>query len=258
MHRILLAGALGLLAAAGRPACAQWSVSAELERFRWAESVSPSITETGPRLALGLQWVQDREAPWRLGYGGRLYSGSTDYRGAFLFSGAPARGTTEYLGLTHELQAIHRLPLTQAADAELVAGIGWDYWERELSAFQKEEYSVAFLRLGGRFGARSASGWFAGGGLKLPMYARLDANLRSIGFDRNPAFRPEGRPSLYADLGYRYAGPWSLIGYYDSYRFGASDPELVTDLVVTPGAQFLLHQPKSRVDTFGVRLQYRF
>jgi hypothetical protein len=256
MRHGLLAGAMGLLAAAGTPAGAHWSTSAELERFRWAESVSPSVTETGARVALGLHWAQGGEGAWRLGYQGRLYGGSPDYRGSFLFSGAPATGTTEYFGLTNELQATHRLATAAAPHLELVAGIGWDYWERQLSAFQKEEYYVGFLRLGGRLNANAyaAPGWLAAAGIKYPVYAKLDAHFRSLGFDQNPALRPGRRPSLYADIGYRFGASWSLAGYYDSYRFEASDPVIVT----ASGAQFSFFQPKSTVDALGIRLRYDF
>ena len=256
MRRWLAAGALGVLAAAATPVCAEWSVSAELERFEWAESVSPSVTETGPRVALGLQWAQDGEAAWRPAYQGRVYGGSPDYDGSFLFSGLPRTGTTEYFGLANELQMLHHLE--GAGGLELVAGLGWDYWERKLSAFQKEEYSVGYLRLGGRINAYAAPGWFGGGGIKYPVYAKLDARLRSLGFDQNPALKPEGQPSLYADIGYRFNATWSLAGYYDSYRFGASDPASVTAQALAPGGRFLFFQPKSRQDALGVRLRYGF
>jgi hypothetical protein len=259
MRRTLAAIASGVLAAAGTPACAEWSLSGELEGFSWAERVSPSVTETGPRLALGLRWAQVGEAAWRFAYEGRVYGGSPDYEGAFLFSGAPATGTTRYSGLANELQAIHRLPGTSAGrGAELVAGAGWDYWERELSAFQKEVYSVGYLRLGGRLNAYAAPGWFGGGGIKYPVYAKLDARLRSLGFDQNPALEPEGRPSLYADIGYRFNAAWSLAGYYDSYRFGASDPVGVTARALDPDARFFFFQPESRQDALGLRVRYRF
>jgi hypothetical protein len=256
MRRLLLASAISLLA--GAPAWAEWSVSAELERFRWAESVSPSVTETGPRAALGVLWIQDGEASWRLAYLGRLYGGSPDYDGAFLFSGLPLTGKTEYFGLANELQMVHRLTGAPAGGLEAVAGVGWDYWERELSAFQKEEYYVGYLRLGGRFNAYAATGWFATGGIKYPVYAKLDAHFRNLGFDQNPALKPKGQPSLYADIGYRFNANWSVAGYYDSYRFGASEPVVVTGEAFAPGARFAFFQPKSKLDALGVRLQYSF
>lgn len=232
-------------------ASAGWSASAEIERFRWEEKTAPSVTETGPRFGLRANWTLERDSGWLMAYRGRLYFGSVDYDGALLFSGQPVSGTTDYFGSTHEFQGIYRL-----ADraAELIAGVGLDWWERELSAFQREDWVVAFIRLGAGFGARAAPGWFGGGGIKLPVYNSVDANLQSIGFDQNPALKPGKEPSLYAQVGYRFDRRWSLIGYYDSYRFAESSPVRVT---AGPN-QFLLFQPESSVDSFGITLQYSF
>src|SRR6266550_1998385 len=40
---------------------ADWSVGAGFENFRWKESTSPSVKESGLRWALDLAWMQSRE-----------------------------------------------------------------------------------------------------------------------------------------------------------------------------------------------------
>ena len=73
--------------------------------------------------------------------------------------------------------------------------------------------------------------------------------------------------SLYADAGYRFTRHWSLTGYYDSYRFNASDatqrlinPAIkgCTGVAPDPAGGCRIFQPQSRQDSFGLRLQYSF
>ena len=247
-----LAGALLVLGAALSPlAWAEWSAFGELEHFRWKEDISPGVTETGPMLGLGLRWRQDRPAGLRFGYEARLYGGSVDYDGSLLFSGTPVTGTTDYSGLRQELQVAYRLGTSAV---ELLAGVGYDYWNRQLSAVQSEEYQVAYARLGAHFDRRQPTGWFGGGGIKAPFWIDENAHFPDIGFVPNPHLKPKGEASLYGEVGYRFAPRWSLAGYYEGYRFGASDDVLVTD----GSSDFAFFQPKSSVDSFGLRLRYSF
>ena len=265
MKRFL--GALLLAAlAASAPAHAGWGISADLERFRWAESADPRVTETGPMLGIGARYTQDRDAGWLFGWRGRLYFGSVDYNGALLDASAPATGTTEYNGLVNEALAIYRLPGSRYG-LEFVSGLIWDYWNRQLTAFQREQYWVASLRLGVNADRRESSGWFGGAGLKYPFYTREDAHLTDIDFNANPRLQPKGTFSLYADAGYRFTRNWSLTGYYDSYRFKESDPTPFLINPFVPGCTGVapdrpqgcqLVQPASKVDSLGLRLQYSF
>jgi hypothetical protein len=243
----------GGLAACGS-ALAAWSVSAEVESFRWRESTSPSVTESGPRYGIGASWRQEKEAGWLLGWRGKLYWGSTDYNGALLFSGTPITGTTDYTGVSNELQVIYRPYAANLEHLDFVGSLGVESWERALSAQQKEDYTIAFARLGGEYNGRISQGWFGGGGIKIPLYTREDGHLRDIGFDQNPGLQPGKDASFYGQVGYRFSRQWSVLGYYDSYRLGRSN--VVT---VTSGAsQFRLVQPESRMDLLGLRLQYTF
>jgi hypothetical protein len=244
------------------PAHAGWSITGDVEHFRWAESVAPrGVTETGPMFGIGGRYSQDRPAGWQFGWHGRLYLGSVDYDGSFLDTGAPARGTTEYTGLVNEIQTVYRLP-GNPLGLELVSGLIGDYWNRQLSADQREEYWIGSLRLGLQADRRESTGWFGGGGLKYPFYTREDAHLTEIGFSSNPRLEPKGAMSFYADLGYRFSRNWSLAAYYDSYRFKQSDPTpSISNPFIsrcTPPGGCQLVQPTTDVDTLGLRVQYSF
>lgn len=250
----LLASFVALIASASGAARAEWEANAKIERFRWAEDTQPGVTETGPRFGIGLAWTQDRDSGWIAAWRGELYGGSVEYSGAELFPpNNPVKGTTEYTGFITELQGRYR-PL--GGNAALVSGLGFDYWNRQLTDVQKEEWYVVFARLGAELGdrARRGGGFFAGGGVKYPVYILEDAHLTDIGFDSNPKLHPGRSPSLYAEIGYRFSGQWTLTGYYDSYRFRESPAENTS----VGGAPFLVFQPESRVDTYGLRLHLHF
>jgi len=252
MRRALVAlCALGCLAAAGE-ATAEWSAGIHYERFRWAESTTPGVTETGPRAGIDVSWIQNKKSGWVAAYHGELYGGSVHYDGAFLFSGAPVDGTTNYSGILNELQGIYRF--SDERGFQLVGGIGIDSWTRQLSEDQAEDWAVVYARLGAAFGGRTTRGWFAGGGVKYPIYVEEDAHLTDIGFDSNPRLHPGRAASLYAEIGYRFGRHWILSGYYDSYRFKESPKASTT----SGGLSFLVFQPASSVDTFGLRLHYAF
>ena len=264
MKAVLVTGIAGAMVSAA--AHAGWYVNGDVEHFRWAESTNPAVTETGPMFGIGGGYRVLRPAGWQFGWRGRLYFGSLDYNGALLSTNEPATGTSDYSGITNEGQAIYRVP-GSASGMEFVSGLVLDYWNRQLSSVQREQYWIASLRLGLNFDQREAKGWYGGGGVKYPFWTRQDAHLSDIGFNANPELEPKGTLSVYADVGYRFTRRWSLTGYYDSYRFNASDP---TPPIINPsvngcrgapldrpgGCQ--LFQPQSKQDSFGLRLEYSF
>lgn len=251
--RTLAFASLGLWAVGAH---ARWSVSADAEQFKWEEATSPTVTEKGPRWGLSWEYEQLRPAGWQFAYRGQFRNGTVDYTGSFLFTGGTATARTEYTGLLNEAQGIYRFAGSPFG-LEFVAGLGWDYWERNILPNQKEDYWIGLLRLGLNLDPRAARGWFAGGGLKLPFYVSEDAHLDEIGFYQNPRLEPKGEPSLYAQVGYRFSRQWSLIGYYDSYRFGESKAVATTNPAF-PGTTILVFQPASTIDTFGLRFRYSF
>jgi hypothetical protein len=250
--RWLLAAALLSLSAGAQ---ATWSVSGDVEAFRWQESGDPRVTEKGPRYGLSWGYLRERDAGWQFAYRGQLRRGTIDYTGAFLFTGQPTTARTRYTGLVNELRGIYRFP--QSHGVELLGGLGFDYWERNILPSQKENYSVVFARVGFNIDPRAARSFFGGFGVKLPFYVSENAHLDELGFDQNESLHPKGEPSAYAEAGFRFTQRWSLVGYYDGYRFGESKAVTATSSAF-PGTQFLLFQPASKVDSLGLRLQYEF
>jgi hypothetical protein len=244
-----------VLLAFSAAAQAGWWLSGDLESFRWEEAGSPKVTEKGPRYGVGWGFAWERPAGWQWAYRGEFRRGTVDYTGVFLFSGQPTTARVQYTGLVNEGQGIYRL--AHPLGVEFVGGLGLDYWERNILPDQKEDYGVVFLRLGVNFDPRAAQGWFGGGGVKLPLYVAENAHLQELGFDQNPHLEPKGKPSLYAQGGYRFTPNWSGILYYDSYRFGESAAVRTTG-AACPASSCLLFQPASTINTYGLKLQYNF
>jgi hypothetical protein len=249
VRSIAVCGLVALLAPWAAPASAEWSVSLDAESFKWEEQTDPSVTEKGPRWGFSWEYEQLRPQGWQFAYRGQFRRGTVDYEGSFLFGGGPAKARTQYTGVVNEEQAIYRF----ANGMEALAGIGLDYWRRNILPDQNEDYLVLFGRFGLNFDRRLPGAWFGGGGVKYPFHVSENAHLDELGFGQNPRLSPKGETSLYGQVGYRFTLQWSLIGYYDSYRFGESDPVLVSN-----GSTFLILQPTSRVDTLGLRARYTF
>ena len=240
-----------LACAAAAPATAELSASLGIEYFRWKEDTTPAVKETGPMLALGLAYTQDKDDGLLFAYRGRAYFGDVDYEGAFLFSGAPASGTTRYSGISNEGQVRWRGPVPGRPEyyVDYVMALGWETWRRRLSSIQKEDYDVAFVRIGAELALRNGERWMVGGGVKLPVYVREDAHLTDIGFDRNPALKPGRAASLYANVGYNIDEKLRVSAYYDGYEFRDSPA-----VDVSP---FAVYQPASTMSVIGLKLEYR-
>ncbi|UCH46908.1 MAG: hypothetical protein JSU95_12470 [Betaproteobacteria bacterium] len=234
---------------------AQLTLSAGLEYLQWEEDTTPAVTEDGFLFALGVGYTQGRDSGFLVGYRGRLWTGVVDYEGSTLLTNQPVTSTTNYLGLTNELQGRWRRPLEgKKYRLDILAGLGIDAWRRELSSVQREDYLVAYLRTGLEFDSASSNTWLAGLGVKYPFWIREDAHLTNIGFDSNPELSPGGKISAYAHLGYRMSRWWSIVGYADGYRFSKSDPVTVTEVRRGLGT-VTVFQPASDMLFLGVKLE---
>jgi hypothetical protein len=246
------------LAAASGAAKAEWSANLEYERYRWTEP-SVGVTEKGPLYGLGVGWAQEQPTTgWAFSYRGKYYFGSVDYSGGTLVGNQPVQATVDYNGLLNEVQAAYLVP---EMPLRAVLGLGLDYWNRQLSSAQHEEWYVYFLRAGAEWGNRLKEGWFVGGGIKYPFYVLQNPHARSIGFDQDVKLHPKGTASLYADVGYRLGPHWTLSAFYDSYRFDQSPTERVSGATCTasfgvPTCGLL--QPASNADMYGLRVYYHF
>lgn len=246
---------VGLLLASG-PAAAELGVSIGMEYFRWKEATTPSVTETGPMLALGLAYTQEKDNGLLFAYRGRAYFGDVDYKGAGLFTGAPISGTTTYTGMSNEGQLRWRAQIPDRPEYyfDYVMAIGWDTWERKLTSTQKEDYDIAFVRLGGEVALKEGDGWIFGIGVKYPFYTHEDAHLTDVGFDSNPILKPGRGASIYGNLSFRLNQKFRMTAYYDGYEFRQSQAESVSHPISGPGAVF---QPASTMSVIGLKLEYR-
>lgn len=250
MKRVL-AVALGAasLSVAGA-AWADWSVGGGFENFRWKESTTPTVKESGLRWALDLTWQQTKAPGLSAGYNLKFYQGDVDYTGA-TFGGTPVSTNADYRGLTNEIQANWRT----ASTVDFVLAAGWDNWRRKFGASgQQEDWNVLYAKLGASMSANVKQGVIASAGVKYPVWTRENGNFESIGATDNPRIRPGKAVSLYGTLGYRVNPAWDVIAYYDSYRFDQSNTVAVRFPAGTAG--FI--QPESRMDVFGLKIQHNF
>ena len=89
---------------------AEWSIGGGFESFKWKESTSPSVEESGLRYSLNLTWAQSKAPGLSAGYFLKTYTGNPDYDGATLFGGVPVNAEVHYRGLVNEVQAWYRMP----------------------------------------------------------------------------------------------------------------------------------------------------
>lgn len=240
---------------------AEWGIGGGLENYRWAEetdATSPlTPKETGLRLAANLEWTQDGDHGPLFGYRGKLYLGQVHYDTYTQQTYTPVSTNTVYLGATHEGQLLYR---TDAGGIKLdyVGGLGYDSWQRSIENsgyYQTESYTIFFLRGGINFDQpMHHTGFHGGGGLKYPFWTAENAHLNEQGYYSNPTITPGKAFSFYAELGYRINERWDVTGYYDSWRFKTSDKVITANSAGT----WLIWQPKSSMDTFGLRAMYSF
>lgn len=250
---IAVALTAGAMIAVTSTAQADWSIGAGFENAKWKESatpMSPSVSESGMRMALDLSWSQSREPGVSAGYNLKFYFGNVDRTGT-TFGAAGVTGETQYRGMTNEVQSIYRAP-KGAVDVILAAG--WDHWNRELGGAQKQTWDVVYARAGVGLNSIVRQGMIGSAGVKYPLYTRENAGFTGAGATTNPRVRPGRDFSLYGSLGYRFSPQWDVIGYYDSYRFKQSN----TVSVGVPGGTVLIAQPESKQDIIGMKIQHNF
>ena len=246
----VLLGAAALLPSIAR---AELTLSAEAAYLKWKEVTNPVVEETGPLYGLGLAYTQNRDSGALFAYRGKLWGGQVDYEGATLFGGTPVtNSTSSYAGLGNELQARWR-KLDGYLDG--VLGAGLDVWRRSLSSVQKEDYAIAYLRLGVESRTDDFSKWGVSIGLKYPIWTYENAHLDDIGFDSNPILHPGGELSPYASLGYRLTPKLQFVAFYDGFRFSKSPPVQVNEVAQGLGPATVV-QPASSMSIFGIRVEY--
>jgi hypothetical protein len=240
-----------LLILVSLPACAQFTLGGGIEYFSWTEDTQPiKVKESGPLAVFTIGYTQPREQGFLFAYRGEVYFGDVNYDGALLFSpNVPVSSQTQYVGTANEAQVRYR---TQGFD--VLAALGIDVWNRQLSSNQQEDYRVAFVRLGVEY-ATGQHGWLFAAGAKYPVWTQENAHFTDLGFDQNPTLTPGKELSGYASAGYRFDSHWSMLGFFDGYRFGQSNTVFVTAGGVPQGG---FVQPATNTYVLGIRAQYSF
>ena len=248
----LLAVALGAASiSVASAAWADWSVGGGMESFRWEESTTPAVEESGLRFTLELNWQQTKQPGLSAEYQLKFYRGDVDYTGATLFGGTPLSGESRYRGWSNEVRAVWR----SQSPVDFVMALGYDQWERRFpQTAQEEDYNVIYARLGVAFNSVAKVGVLGSLGAKYPLWTRENAHFESIGAITNPRLRPGKDVSFYGTIGYRFNPNWDVLAYYDSYRFKESN----VVAVVFPAGTAGFFQPKSDMDVFGLTIKYNF
>lgn len=273
---VLLFG-LGTSARAADDSTYAWSLRGGLEYFRWQEldqGGSQLVQEKGPRLGLtvGFDNLTRRSPGVLLGAEGRLYGGEVDYDGETVETGQPVNSETRYLGGRLEALVGSRLSAALGArvDLDLVATLGGEWWLRSIRDSRlsngtrvsgyDEYYTVVYAKLGlGPVWQLEGRQIRLRGGIKYPVYTKEVVDTSSIGFEDDAELEPEPRVAAYAslttDLSERPSGTLFLNGFYEGYRFGDSDPDVIRR---RDGVLVSVYQPRIRSDVFGLELGWRF
>ena len=247
---------LGAAAMLPSIAHAELTLSGGIDYLYWKETTVPAVKETGPLFALGAAYTQNRHDGALFAYRGKLWGGTVDYDGATLFGGTPVKSTTNYSGLSNELQVRWRKAGKTGGYLDGVLGAGLDVWRRSLSSVQKEDYAIGFLRLGVESGTEDSSKWSVSLGFKYPVWTYENAHFDQIGFDSNPILHPGKELSPFGSLGYRFTPKLQLVGYYDGFRFGRSASVQTNEIAQGLGPTTLV-QPATTMSVYGIRVEYR-
>ncbi len=238
------------------PAYAEFNIGGGLEYFDWREDTTPQVTETGPLIALHINYVGDKPSGILFGGKGRLWTGSVNYEGSTLITNQPLSGTTDYAGIGGEGQLRFR---SEAGPyrVDLLLALGMDAWERRLTSIQSEDFFVLSTRLAAEFApSGNGRGLLSGVGIKYPFYVRENAHFDKLGARNNPTLEPKGALSASAHVGYRIDSKWQVIGYYESIWLRESAAVFVDSSSSSLPAGFYF-QPTSHMNVLGVRVEYR-
>ena len=236
---------------------AEWDIGGGLESYRWIEypeGFSGTPKESGFREALFVNWTQEREQGLLFAWRAKIYAGTVNYDTFYLTAPYGAVSTkTGYVGAASEGQMLYR-----TGGPDFLSGIGLDFWSRDIgnNGNQIEDYSILYVRAGlGLVKSRTDTGFHGQLGIKYPVSTNEDAHLKKQGFTSNPALKPKGAVSGYAEFGYRINPRFDLLAYYDSWRFRRSDSVTVAD---TSATLWNVWQPKSNMDALGIKLLVSF
>lgn len=263
---MVLLAVLGISAVTQAADSPQASVQAGVQSFRWSEygdNGGRLLQEKGARFSIGAAFdnFQRKDSGVLYSVNGKLYLGSVDYDGQTQ-SGVPATTDVSYFGLNIEAQGGYRFGRRIGLD--VFGGVGIDDWVRSIAdgratngttVYGYDEYYTILYGKAGLGFFQLLDGWryMLQGGVKMPLYTSEHVDLGS-GVDLEPGLKPSAFANVQFDFGSGRRDRFGVALYYDSYRFSESDPELLT----YGGSTYLVVQPRSHMDVYGLRLSYYF
>lgn len=256
----------GITTAAQATDLPQASIQVELQDFRWREfrdTGARLLQEKGTRFAVGATYDNFRREGSGVLYNinGKFYLGSVNYDGQTQI-GIPATTDVDYYGVNIEALGGYRFGRRIALD--VFGGLGLDDWLRSINngstasgtvAYGYDEYYIVLYGKAGLGFFQQLEGWryMLQGGVKMPLSTNEHVDLGS-GVDLQPGRKSSAFANLQFDFGSGRRNRFGIALYYDSYRFSESDPELLMD----GGSTYLVVQPRSEMDVYGLRLSYYF
>jgi len=234
-----------------------------VEYFTWEEFAGKRLLkETGQLYGIGAAATFDlSNKKLLLKVKGDLFGGVVDYDGLAQYinivlntvTTVPMKTDVSYIGTRIETDLGWRFG-SEKGSLEPFAGLGYRWWNRDIHngtdingnavSGYKEEWGSSYTRIGARFSAIQARDirLFAEGGGKYPFYTTNTANSDTL--------KPKGAWSAFAELGMQYKWFRPSI-FYEGFRFKESNS-------VPVGGGFVVFQPKSESDIYGINLGIAF
>jgi hypothetical protein len=227
----------------------------QVQDYKWAEYADDGnklLEETGNLFGLTCNIESAKNfIDWRTGM--IFFLGEVDYKGR-TWTDIPVTTDVLYAGTKLFIDAVPGYRLDSGLWLKSFVGFGGEFWLRDLDDTKtpngdpvkgaREWWGCIYGRagLGAEYPIADNMTVFAEGGVKLPIYARNEANFLVSG---NPSagLEPEQDFSGFGNIGLRWK-QWGAKVSYDSLRFDRSD-------AVSSGL-FNLYQPKSESDVYSV------
>ena len=190
---------------------------------------------------------------WRNGI--NFFIGQVDYDGR-TWTDIPVKTDVLYVGTKLYLDVVPGYRLDSGLWLKSFAGLGGEFWLRDLDDTKtsdgdsvrgaREWWGCLYGRagLGAEYPVAEEITVFAEGGVKLPIYARNEANF-FVSDSPSAGLEPVQDFSGFGNIGLRWK-KWGAKLSYDTLRFDRSD-------TVSSG-MFDLYQPKSESDVYSVEV----
>ncbi len=225
--------------------------------YKWAEYADDGnklLEETGNFYGLACDIESTKNiVGWRSGV--NLFFGEVDYTGR-TWTDLPVTTDVLYVGTKIYVDVVPGYRLDSGLWLKPFAGLVGEFWLRDLDDTKTSDGSPVMgarewwgcvygrLGLGAEYPIAEEIVVFAEGGVKLPVYARNEAEFFVSG-SPSAGLEPEQDFSGFGNIGLRWK-QWGARIAYDSLRFDRSDAVSV--------GMFDLYQPRSESDVYSVEV----